>query len=163
MNGSTLRWLVILAAITIGGWLGLARMNRPAPQTGATTATWTTGWGKASALATTAKKPILADFTGSDWCGWCIKLKEEVFNTPEFAAWAARSVVLLEVDFPMQSQLDPALAAENNTLARDHGIDAFPSILFLDASGAELGRLGYQAGGPEAWIAAADKILAARH
>lgn len=123
---------------------------------------WVTGWSKASGLAATAKKPILADFTGSDWCGWCIKLKQEVFATPEFTAWAKDTVVLLEVDFPRKTKLEAALAAENEALAKSSRIEGFPTIVFFDAAGKELGRLGYQPGGPKPWIAAADKILAAK-
>lgn len=123
---------------------------------------WMTGWSKASEAAKTAKKPVLADFTGSDWCGWCIKLKKEVFSTPEFATWAKGKVILLEVDFPKKTKLDPALAKENNDLAKANKIEGFPTIVFFDAAGKELGRLGYQPGGAKAWTDAADKILAAK-
>lgn len=126
------------------------------------TASWISGWSKASALAKAGKIPVLANFTGSDWCGWCIKLKQEVFDTPEFSAWAKGKVVLLEVDFPQQTKLETALATENENLARSSNIEGFPTLLFLDAAGKELGRLNYIAGGPKAWIAEADKILSAK-
>jgi len=128
----------------------------------AAAADWGVGWKAAADQATATKKPILADFTGSDWCGWCIKLKKEVFSTPEFAAWAKDKVVLLEVDFPNAKPQPEALKAENRGLAEKYAIEGFPTILVLDASGKELGRLGYLAGGPAVWIAAADKILAGR-
>lgn len=128
----------------------------------AAAAEWGVGWKAAAQEATTAKKAILADFTGSDWCGWCIKLKKEVFDTPEFAAWATKTVVLLEVDFPNGKVQPEALKAENRGLAEKYAIEGFPTVLVLDASGKELGRLGYLEGGPKAWIAAADKILAGR-
>lgn len=123
-------------------------------------ADWTVGWKAAADQAAAAKKPILADFTGSDWCGWCVKLKKEVFDTPEFAAWAKGKVVLLEIDFPRGKEQTAAVKQENRALAEKYAIEGFPTILVLDASGAELGRLGYQEGGPKAWIAAAEAIIA---
>ena len=122
-------------------------------------ADWTVGWKAASEQAAKGNLPILADFTGSDWCDWCIKLKKEVFNTPEFAAWAKGKVVLLEVDFPRKAPLAAAQTQENEGLAKKYGIEGFPTIVLLSADGKELGRLGYQEGGPKAWTAAAQKLL----
>ena len=128
----------------------------------AAAADWTVGWKNAAEAAAKAKKPILADFTGSDWCSWCVKLKAEVFSTPEFAAWAKDKVVLLEVDFPRKTQLAADLAKENQALAEKHEIQGFPTIVLLSATGEEIGRLGYKAGGPKVWIAAAEALLAAK-
>lgn len=130
------------------------------PTLSAVESTWTTGWKAAAAAATDAKRPILADFTGSDWCGWCVKLKREVFATPEFAAWAGNAVVLLEVDFPRAKPLAAEQQRENQGLAEKYSIEGFPTILILAADGREIGRLGYQEGGPKAWIAAAEQIIA---
>src|SRR5690606_17786206 len=113
----------------------------------------------AKATAKKEGKVILADFTGSDWCGWCIKLKEEVFDTPEFKEWAAEKVVLLELDFPRKTELAAELKAQNQGLAKQYGIEGYPTILFLDADGRELGRYGYDAGGPEPWIAKAETMM----
>ncbi len=125
----------------------------------AVAAEWTVGWKAAADASAKSGKPILADFTGSDWCGWCIQLKKEVFNTPEFSAWAKANVVLLEVDFPQQTQLPPALAKENQDLAEKYKIEGFPTILMLKADGTVLGTLGYQKGGPAVWIPLAQKLL----
>lgn len=122
---------------------------------------WLVGWQNALQAAQAAGKPILVNFTGSDWCGWCIRLKQEVFDTPEFAAWAAERVVLLVVDFPMRQRLPEAQARENDELQRRFGIQGYPTIVLLAPDGRELGRLGYQHGGPKAWTAAAERILAA--
>ena len=78
---------------------------------------------------------ILADFTGSDWCGWCIKLKNEVFDTPEFQKWADEKVVLLELDFPRNKQLPEELVAQTKDLQTKFGIRGFPTILFLTPKG----------------------------
>jgi protein disulfide-isomerase len=122
---------------------------------------WLTDFEQAKATAAKENKLILADFTGSDWCGWCIKLKDEVFDTSEFKEWAAKKVVLLELDFPRKKQLDPELKKQNTALAKQFGVRGYPTILFLDASGEQVGRLGYKAGGPEVWLKLADEQMAA--
>lgn len=125
----------------------------------ASTTTWLVGWDAAVAQARATGRPILADFTGSDWCPPCKRLKAEVFTTPAFATWAAGKVVLLEVDFPRAGNQPPEIVAANNALLDRFKVEGFPTILLLTADGVELGRLGYQPGGAEPWIAAADAIL----
>ena len=114
---------------------------------------WTEKYDEAVAASTKSGLPILADFTGSDWCGWCIKLHKEVFDTQEFKDWAAKNVVLLEVDFPNKKAQDDALKAKNKELAGKYEIHGYPTILILDAEGKKLGKLGYKEGGPTVWIA----------
>ncbi len=108
------------------------------------------------AVAASAKsgKPILADFSGSDWCHWCQVLKKEVFDTPEFATWAEKTVVLLEVDMPMATAQAPEIAKQNEALCAKFSIEQWPSVLILDAKLALIGRLGYVPGGPKAFTAA---------
>jgi protein disulfide-isomerase len=120
---------------------------------------WMTDFKAACAAAKKAKKPILADFTGSDWCGWCIKLKDEVFSTPEFKAWAAKNVILLEVDFPRQKEQSEDLKKQNKELGTKYQVGGYPTVLFLDAKGKVLGKSGYLPGGPEAWLKDASKQL----
>lgn len=115
----------------------------------------------AQALAGKTGKVVLMDFTGSDWCGWCVKLKNEVFDTPEFTAWAKDKVVLLEVDFPRKKEQSAEAKKANRELAEIYKIEGYPTIIIADAAGKELGRLGYQQGGPAAWTAAADKFIPA--
>lgn len=121
---------------------------------------WLTDFAEATKLAKAQKRPILADFTGTDWCFWCKKLDQEVFNTPEFKAWAKERVVLLEVDFPNKKVLPAELKAQNEKLKARYGIEGFPTIVFLAADGKELGRYGYDKGGPANWTKKADAILA---
>jgi len=118
---------------------------------------WTTDFQAALARAKKEKKYVVADFTGSDWCGWCVRLKEEVFDTPEFHAWAKDNVVLLELDFPRKKKLPEALQTQNEKLQERFKIEGFPTVVFLDGSGKELGRGGYVEGGPAKWIAEAEK------
>lgn len=120
---------------------------------------WTNNARAAAARAKKTGKPILANFTGSDWCGWCIKLKKEVFTTPEFAKWAKENVVLLELDFPRRKKQASTLQKQNKALAEKYGIRGFPTILFLDEEGEVIGKTGYVEGGPGAWIEQAEKIL----
>lgn len=123
---------------------------------------WETSYARAVELSRSSGKPILADFTGSDWCGWCVKLKKEVFDTAAFKSWAKDNVILLELDFPSRTPQSRQLKEQNKKLAARYGVEGFPTVLFLDAEGKIKGRTGYVAGGPKAWIAAAEKALKGR-
>jgi protein disulfide-isomerase len=147
--------LLVMAALSIAGQLRAAE-----PAAGG-------GWGESypQALAESKKsgKPILADFTGSDWCGYCIALKKEVFDTPVFKDWAAKNVILLELDFPRRKPQAPEIKQQNEKLSQQFSIEGFPTILILDGAGKKIGELGYQEGGPEKWIAEFKKqFLAAK-
>lgn len=120
---------------------------------------WFQSYEQAVAKSKESGKPILVDFTGSDWCGWCIRLDNEVFVTDEFKQWADEHVVLLKLDYPRSKQLPPSLKQQNDELLQKHGVRGFPTILFLDSSGTKLGDYGYDAGGPEVWTKKADEIL----
>ena len=125
-------------------------------------AQWFTSLAEAQAAAQKANKPILVDFTGSDWCGWCIKLRKEVFDTPEFKAWAAKNVVLCEIDFPRKKAQDDATKKANNELAKKYKVEGFPTIIFVSADGTEIGRSGYRPGGAKGWTENADAVLAGK-
>ena len=88
---------------------------------------WLTG-GKVLELAIKENKPIMANFTGSDWCGWCIRLDKAVFQTEEFKEWARENVILLELDFPRRKKLEEDLEAFNNQLQQQFQVRGFPSI-----------------------------------
>ncbi len=123
---------------------------------GATTsmadAEWLTDFEAAKAAAAEQGVPILVNFSGSDWCGWCIKLDEEVLEKAEFTTFAADNLVLFNADFPRRTELPEALAAQNEKLAEQYALRGFPTILLLDADGTELARTGYRPGGPEAYV-----------
>ena len=120
---------------------------------------WMTDYSKALALSKKTGKPILADFTGSDWCGWCIKLQKEVFTTKEFGAWAKKNVILLELDYPRRKIQPAGVVKQNEILAEKYKIEGYPTILFLGSKGQVLGQYGYDQGGPKAWTANAEKML----
>ena len=120
-----------------------------APQAGA----WMTDLKQAQDRAYAENRIVLINFTGSDWCGWCIKLKGEVFNTSEFSAFAERHLVLVEVDFPNRTPISAQQRAVNKGLANKYGIQGYPTIVLLNGQGKEVGRMGYLAGGPKNNIA----------
>ena len=113
---------------------------------------WETDYELAKKRAKDENKTILADFTGSDWCGWCIKLKKEVFDEPAFQEYAKKNLIMLELDFPHNKKLPSKVEKQNNALNEEFKVEGFPTVLLLDASGKEVGRTGYQAGGPEKYV-----------
>ena len=121
-------------------------------------ANWQTDLPKAQAQAGKEKKMVLLDFTGSDWCGWCIKLNKEVFSQQAFLDYAKDNLVLVEVDFPQKKKLSPEQTKANDALAKKYKIEGYPTIIVLDGQGKKLGELGYQPGGPKAFIASLEKL-----
>ena len=157
---SVLGLFLLSAAIFVGfGGTGVAAEKDYPPEfvKSVQSGDFVTDYKLALALSKESKRPILADFTGSDWCGWCIKLKEEVFDTKEFKEWAGKNVIMLEVDFPHGKKQDAKLIAQNGELQAKFQIRGFPTVLVLDDKGAKKGELGYQAGGPSVWIPLAAK------
>ncbi len=121
-------------------------------------ANWLTDVPKAQAQAKAENKMVMLDFTGSDWCGWCIKLHKEVFSQPEFVEYAKKNLVLVEVDFPRKKELSAAQKQANNALAAKYKIEGYPTIIVLNKEGKKVGELGYQPGGPKAFIANLEKL-----
>ncbi|HQZ23709.1 MAG TPA: thioredoxin family protein [Flavobacterium sp.] len=127
---------------------------------------WETDINKAISASNKTKKPMLLFFTGSDWCGWCIRLQKEVLKTPEFKTWAAKNVVLVELDYPRSKPQSEAIKNQNNGLQQIFGIQGFPTVYFATAkvkggkpSYTGIGSTGYVAGGPSAWLEVANGIL----
>jgi thioredoxin-related protein len=108
-------------------------------------------------------KFVMLDFTGSDWCGWCMKLKREVFDQPEFATFANANLVLVEVDFPRDKPQSQALRDANENLSRTYHIAGYPTIIVLDQNATQVGQAGYVPGGPGAFIAELERIPGMTH
>lgn len=150
---------VILSALALG-CTNNPNATTPATHAPAGKQEWLEDFERAQAQAKRLNKPLLVNFTGSDWCTWCVKLDGEVFSTPEFERWAADNVVLLKVDFPQHTPQAAELKRANRALAKRYGVEGFPTILVLDPKGETTAKLGYVAGGPEAWIGKANAALA---
>ena len=113
------------------------------------------------------KKPIMLFFTGSDWCGWCMRLKKEVFNHEKFKIWSDDQIIFVELDFPRRKKLEPNILNQNRELARIFGVSGYPTCWLVKPQILEnskvnflkLGKLGYVAGGTDKWISVAEKFL----
>jgi protein disulfide-isomerase len=104
-------------------------------------------------------KQVLLDFTGSDWCGSCMELDQEVFSTPRFKSYAVNKLALVRVDFPHHTLLSDDLRQANAALGRRFGVNAYPTCILLDSSGTELGReVGCPEGGPDVFTAELDSF-----
>jgi protein disulfide-isomerase len=127
-------------------------------QAGAAELDWQTDLPKAQAKAKEEHKLVMLDFTGSDWCGWCIKLNNEVFSKSEFAEYAKKNLVLVEVDFPRYKKLSESMQKANQALQEKYQIPGYPTIIVLNGAGEKVGQLGYMPGGPKAFLAELDKL-----
>lgn len=158
----SLRWFVLfftLTTATIGCRPAESvSQTREAEPTGENLK-WHESYAEAQAEAAQTGRPILANFTGSDWCGWCIRLEDEVFATPQFSDWAKQNVVLLKLDYPRKTRPSPEIREQNSRLAKQYEIRGYPTILFLDADGNIISQYGYDSGGPEPWIGNANQML----
>jgi thioredoxin-related protein len=119
---------------------------------------WLTSYEQAQKEAQAKHRLLLMDFTGSDWCGWCIMLDKEVFSKPEFKEYANNNLVLLELDFPRGKKMPAETVAQNERLLMKYGIQGFPTVVVFNSDGKPLGVLGYQQGGPQAFIAQLEKL-----
>ena len=127
-------------------------------QAGAAEIQWLTDLPKAQDKAKAESKLVMLDFTGSDWCGWCIKLNKEVFSKPEFIQYAAKNLVAVEVDFPRSKTQSAELKEANQELQKKYKVEGYPTIIVLNSQGAKVGELGYEAGGPKPFIKALEKL-----
>jgi thioredoxin-related protein len=114
---------------------------------------WKTDLPKAQEQAKKEKKLVLLDFTGSDWCGWCIKLHHDTFSKQEWADYAKKNLVLVEVDFPHSKELPDAQKKANDALQKKYKIEGFPTIIVIKPDGTTVWtKEGYLGGGPKAMI-----------
>jgi thioredoxin-related protein len=129
--------------------------------------TWHTDMAKASELSMKEKKPLMLFFTGSDWCGWCIRLQKEVFKKEEFIKWAKQNVILVELDFPKRTAQEEAIKQQNYQMQQIFQVKGYPTVWLVNpektAEGkinlSALGSTGYVAGGPEKWLEGVNSII----
>ncbi len=141
---STKNLLFAFAALLLSVSFCQAAENLAAiPSSGPTTPSgWYDDFDAALKAAQTAQKKLYVLFTGSDWCGWCKKLKADVLETKEFKDFAAGKLILLYIDAPSPKvKMSDELRSSNQKLAEKFGVMGFPTSLILDAQGKEIGKL----------------------
>ena len=120
---------------------------------------WLTNLEKAQENAKEKGLPIFVDFTGSDWCGWCFKLRDDIFSQEEFIQYATENLILVKLDFPRNIPQTEEIKTYNNNLARKYGIKGFPTILLLNSEGQVIARTGYQYGGAAKYVEHLQELL----
>lgn len=120
---------------------------------------WSVDLPTAQARARAEGKSVLIHFSGSDWCGWCMKLRKEVFVRQEFEAYAKSNLVLVAIDFPKHKAVPEPVQAANQRLAQHLGVQGFPTLVLLDGQGNRMGNVNYGQGGAKAFVAELDRLL----
>lgn len=132
-------------------------MTREPAEPHTTEVVWRTDVPGALKQAQSENKLVLLDFTGSDWCPWCIKFDQDVLSTGKFAAYSGQRLELVKVDFPRRTPLGEEQKQANDALQKRFNVEGFPTYVLLNSSGREIGRqVGYREGGPDAFIAELD-------
>ncbi|MGS2724677.1 thioredoxin family protein [Porticoccus sp. GXU_MW_L64] len=135
-----------LCSVAVMAIAGSALAAKPEP--------WITNMDQAQKTAAAEGKDIFVYFTGSDWCGWCIKLDEEVLSKPAFVDYAKENLVLVELDFPNDEELISEEQLEHNEEWQEtFQPKGFPTIYLTDANAKSYAVTGYKSGGPENYIA----------
>ena len=120
---------------------------------------WLHDYNKAQEAAKANHKLLFLNFTGSDWCGWCIKLDKDIFSQPQFKNYAHDNLVLVELDFPRRKSQPTEERKQNMQLAEQYEVLGFPTIVVLNSSGQKVWEFnGYFSGGPEALVAQLQKL-----
>ena len=114
---------------------------------------WYEDFKAAKAEAASTGRYMFLNFSGSDWCGWCIKLDEEVLSQKPFLDYAKDHLVLTLLDFPRSIKQSLDLKTQNQNLAREYGVLGFPTIIILDSKGQLIAKTGYRRGGAESYVA----------
>jgi protein disulfide-isomerase len=112
---------------------------------------WFTTLEEGKAEAAKSNKPIFLFFTGSDWCGWCIKLVKQVLSQPAFIEYAD-DLVLVKLDYTKKTPVTQERMTYIRTLMQQYGAQGFPTIILLNAKGETLGQTGYQDLSPEDYV-----------
>jgi len=166
-------------AIIIIASCGNAQQNQGASKSTTTSAStayhaenpgWLVKMEEAYAQSKKLNKPIMANFTGSDWCGWCKRLTAAVFSQDEFKKWAEKNVILLELDFPRMKQLPDEIRNQNAGLQHAFQVSGYPTVWVFDLEFDKatnkfniipLGQTGYKASVAE-FTSGVDQFLAKR-
>jgi thioredoxin-related protein len=99
---------------------------------------WQHNLEEAKKIAKTDHKYILLNFSGSDWCGPCIRMRKEIFETDVFRKMADTGLILVNADFPRnkKNQLSESQQKTNDEMADAYNRKGiFPYTLLLDSQG----------------------------
>ncbi len=152
--------IVIMALLLVGFITGIGCTKADVANAGnEDKLTWSEDFATTAELAKEKNLPILVNFTGSDWCGWCFKLRDEVFATDEFAEYAEKNLVLFKADFPKNIAQTDELKAQNRSLMQKYGVRGFPTIVLLKSDGTLIAQTGYQQGGATKYIEHLNSLL----
>jgi thioredoxin-related protein len=120
---------------------------------------WLHDYNKAQEEAKANHKLLFLNFTGSDWCGWCIKLDKDIFSQPQFKNYAQDNLVLVELDFPRRKSQPTEVKKQNVQLAQRYEVLGFPTIVVLNSNGQKVWQFdGYFPGGADAFIEQLQKL-----
>jgi protein disulfide-isomerase len=121
--------------------------------------TWLTDYEAAMGYAKQYHRPVLLNFTGSDWCTWCNEFKKEVFDQKLFLEFAKKNLVLLEVDFPSRKSQPANVVSQNQALDKRFNIRRYPTMILIDEKGNEMAKNYYQRGGAEEYVRYLSKLV----
>lgn len=121
---------------------------------------WLTDLPAAMKLARALNRPLLLNFTGSDWCGYCQKLDVDVFQHQSFRSYANNNLVLVTLDFPKSKEQPDQLRLQNKFIRETFGVDGFPYELILDNTGNPLGEIRYTGDTAEGFLTSLRQTLA---
>lgn len=139
----------------------LALASALALQIKAAEASWSEDFAASLARAKDEGKPVLLLFTGSDWCSYCILMENQVFSTSTFANYASDNLVLVKADFPRSPGLSEETKAQNAALAREFGVNGFPTVFVLSSNGEVLERVvGAAIMQPDEFVAMVERVTA---
>jgi protein disulfide-isomerase len=121
---------------------------------------WIENYAVAKAKAEAQKKDLLINFTGSDWCIWCVRLEKGVFSKAFFKTHAPEDFVFAKIDFPQKTKQSKELAAQNKGLksefsskyGKEFQFRGFPTVYVADAGGTPYGITGYKDMTPEEYV-----------
>ena len=116
---------------------------------------WYADFDLATVAAKEQGKDLLVDFTGSDWCGWCIKLDEQVFEHQAFLDGVNADLILVKLDYPSGDEAKAKVPnpARNEELKSQYAVSGFPTVLLMTSEGEVFGTTGYQDMTPEEYVA----------
>lgn len=140
------KWMIcLLTVLTVGLFAGGIR--------------WQSNYDEALEKSKNEKKLMFVFFTGSDWCGWCMKLDREILSRNEMVEYLNKNFILYKADFPKKNKPPKAVEEKNRALSRKYGIRGYPTIVITDETGKQIGTAGYMRGGSPAMIKHLDQFL----